>query len=396
MHSSLFRIGFILLLLFAPDALAAKKSKPKTFGELLQVSTQVKPRKAHRLIRKFIKRQGHPLVEKTQAVFLFEHKAGTERPRLLHDNNAFGALYGKDDPAIGQMTRISQTTWYYATVPLLEDARLVYEFAVGEKRLTDPHNPATVQVFGNTLSSFTMPQFKERFSKEEQARTQPGRIETQKIKRNGKEEEIFVYVPRAFDEDRDRAFPVMYINDGSLFLDEGNLKQTLDAMMYHSQCDPFFVVLSNPTNRREEYRGSSKYRNWYVYDLFSFIDRTYNTLDGPEHRVILGGSRGALMALDAMLNYPNRVANVAALTPALSPTKFMRNFKRKSKPGIKVFVGLANLDAYWLKDGRELAKVLRTKRLAHKTAEFQDGHHVHAWVDMVPSAAAYFFPFTPR
>lgn len=390
------RLLLILATVLAPTAFAARKQAPQNFNDLLAIANQNKPKKANRVIRKFVKRHGLPLVEKNQIVFLLEHKNHQARPRVLHDLNGFGALYGKDDPALGQMSRLGETHWYFASVPLLGKARLMYKFKVGEETFTDAHNPHHMAIFNDRCSVAQMPEFKPLFTKKELARVKPGRVEKHRIKLNGQEQEIFVYVPRSYDLNRDLALPVMYVNDGSLFRKDGDLQTTLDALMFYSHCDPFLVVMSDATNRREQYRGNSKYRNWYVYDLVSFVDRTYRTLPSADKRVILGGSRGGLMALDAVFHYSNRIAGAAVLAPALSPTNMLRDLKKSRPKPMNFFVAVGRLDARWKKDGEDLRKVLRSKKIKHKAIEYEEGHNVHAWINLVPQAAAYFFPFTPQ
>lgn len=390
------RFLLILATVLAPHAFAAKKQAPQNFNDILAIANQAKPKKANRVIRKFVKRHALPLVEQNQIVFLLEHKNHEVRPRVLHDLNGFGALYGKDDPALGQMSRLGETDWYFASVPLLGNARLMYQFKVGDLTFTDTHNPNSMAIFDDRCSVAQMPEFKPLFSKKELAEVKPGRIDKHRIELDGKEQEIFVYIPRSYDSNRDRALPVMYVNDGTMFRKDGELQTVLDALMFYSRCDPFLVVMSDATNRSEQYRANSKYRNWYVYDLMAFIDRTYNTLQSADKRVILGGSRGGLMALDAVFHYSNRVAGAAILSPALSPTNMLRDLKKSSAKPMNLFVAVGRLDARWKKDGDELRKILRSKRIQHQAVEYEEGHNIHAWVNLVPQAAAYFFPFTPQ
>ncbi len=390
------RYLLILATVLAPHAIAAKRQAPQNFNDLLAIANESKSKKTNRVIRKFIKRRGLPLVEKNQIVFLLEHKNHQIRPRILHDLNGFGALYGKDDPALGQMSRLGETHWYFASVSLLGKSRMMYKFKVGDQTFTDPHNPHSLTIFNERCSIAQMPGFAPRFSKKELAQVKPGRIEKHRIKLEGEEQEIFVYVPRSYDLNRDRALPVMYVNDGGLFRNDGDLQTTLDALMFYSRCNPFLVVMSDATDRREQYRGNSKYRNWYVYDLVSFIDRNYKTLQSADKRVILGGSRGGLMALDAVFHYSNRVAGAAVLAPALSPTNVLRDLKKSRPKPMNLFVAVGRLDARWKKDGEDLRKVLRSKKIQHKAIEYEEGHNVHAWVNLFPEVAAYFFPFTPQ
>lgn len=148
----------------------------------------------------------------------------------------------------------------------------------------------------------------------------------------------YLYLPKAYDEDPDARFPVLYMFDGqNVFLDSDASFGT-SWRMYDYMNDtktPLIIaaVESNPigNGRLEEYspftheeselgviRGKGQaLMNWLVRSFKPMIDQRYRTLPQRECTLIAGSSMGGLMSLYAATHYNDTFSRAACLSPSL-------------------------------------------------------------------------------
>lgn len=148
----------------------------------------------------------------------------------------------------------------------------------------------------------------------------------------------YLYLPKAYDEDPDARFPVLYMLDGqNVFLDSeasfGSSWKMYDYMNWSETPLIIAAVESNPVGngRLEEYspftheeselgritgRGRTM-MNWLAHDFKPMIDRHFRTLPDRENTLIAGSSMGGLMSLFAVTHYNDVFSRAACLSPSL-------------------------------------------------------------------------------
>ena len=148
----------------------------------------------------------------------------------------------------------------------------------------------------------------------------------------------YLYLPKAYDEDPDARFPVLYMLDGqNIFLDSeasfGRSWRMYDFLNWSEAPVIVVAVESNPTgnNRLCEYspftheepglgtiegRGK-KMMDYLAYSLKPMIDRHFRTLPERENTAVAGSSMGGLLSLYAACQYSDVFARAACLSPSL-------------------------------------------------------------------------------
>ena len=148
----------------------------------------------------------------------------------------------------------------------------------------------------------------------------------------------YLYLPRAYYEQPDRRFPVLYMFDGhNVFLDGDATFGTSWGMLdYLNHENPELIVAAVSCNtvgngRLIEYspyphhssrlgfipaRGEETMQ-WLLETFKPMIDANVRTLPGREHTIIAGSSMGGLMALYAALHHNDAFSRAACLSPSL-------------------------------------------------------------------------------
>ena len=155
----------------------------------------------------------------------------------------------------------------------------------------------------------------------------------------------YLYLPRAYDLQPDRRFPVLYMFDGhNVFLDTDATYGTSWGMYeYMNRTETPLIIVAvecSKVNRMEEYSPynhdngpggkvyarARTYMNWLVRTLKPTIDKKLRTLPDREHTLIAGSSMGGLISLYAALEYNRYFSRAACLSPSLwtHPYKVMR------------------------------------------------------------------------
>ena len=148
----------------------------------------------------------------------------------------------------------------------------------------------------------------------------------------------YLYLPRAYYEQPDKRFPVLYMFDGhNVFLDTDATYGTSWGMMdYLNRENPDLIVAAVSCNavgngRLIEYspyphhssrlgfipaRGEET-MDWLLHAFKPMIDAHVRTLPDRENTIIAGSSMGGLMALYAALCYNEHFSRAACLSPSL-------------------------------------------------------------------------------
>ena len=148
---------------------------------------------------------------------------------------------------------------------------------------------------------------------------------------------LAVYLPPDYDNNPDKRYPVLYMQDGQNLYDtatsfagvEWNADETAERLINEGKIEPVIIVaVNNSPDRTEEYTpmqvsesdpvARGVYYGWFVaYEVKRFIDKTYRTLPDREHTAIAGSSLGGLIALDTARAHNDVFGACAAVSPAL-------------------------------------------------------------------------------
>jgi predicted alpha/beta superfamily hydrolase len=147
-----------------------------------------------------------------------------------------------------------------------------------------------------------------------------------------------VYLPRAYQAEPGRRFPVFYLHDGQNLFDERTafasahpwrIHTTADRLIEEGSIEPLILVgIANTGPRRiAEYTHSPdprlgggegrSYGRMLVEEIKPFVDRTYRTRPNAEDTGLGGSSLGGLISLFLGIEYPQVFSKLAAMSPSL-------------------------------------------------------------------------------
>jgi len=147
--------------------------------------------------------------------------------------------------------------------------------------------------------------------------------------------DIFVHLPPGYDENPDRGYPVLYMQDGqNLFTQQGptpnwNLDQTADAAMQAGEIEPLLLIgIANTGPRRlAEYTPTADWKmgggeadNYGLLlteELLPFLATQYRIKPGPANTGLGGSSLGALATLYLGLRHQETFGKLAVLSPSV-------------------------------------------------------------------------------
>lgn len=163
---------------------------------------------------------------------------------------------------------------------------------------------------------------------------------------------VHVWLPDAYDRQRDARFPVLYMHDGQNVFDarragygqEWGVDEAVARLVARGDMRATIVVgIENSDRRYDEYFPEAVYRHlppawqqqvrdtsdapgepfsdrylrFLVEEVKPRIDRDYRTLKGPRDTSIMGSSMGGLISIYALGEYPHVFGQAAALSAHL-------------------------------------------------------------------------------
>jgi enterochelin esterase-like enzyme len=229
------------------------------------------------------------------------------------------------------------------------------------------------------ISIFASPAFGSRPTK--------GRLEIIKAVEStslGNSRDVRVWLPRDYDQESSRSFPVIYFHDGQNGFDaktsdggaEWKLDETLTRLSEKESLGPAIVVGIDSVNdtREQEYDPTSNegrdYMRFVVEVVKPMIDSKYRTRANRESTWTMGSSMGASIAMGLVWNHPETFSAGAGLSlPAMEGGESlvkMIEATGKTPSGIRLYFdhGTVGGDSDYATSCEHFASALRTKGLS--------------------------------
>ncbi|MBM3808177.1 MAG: esterase family protein [Acidimicrobiia bacterium] len=351
-------------------------------------------------IERFIaSKGGTPIIEhQTRLVFLVKDRDG-QPPRIVGDFNAWAVSPQGYDTNIGKATRIEGSSWSFVESTSYTNARLEYGLLFDQEYATDPNNRRIVQAFAGPRSEVRMPFFVTQPEVDElgpQA-TPPGpqkaqiahsgqALKGELIAENvasrslGGSRRVWYYLPPGYAAAPETLFPVVYVLDGSNFVEKMEVPRILDHLIANKSIPPVIAVFSEPADRQEEYSRNPRWRAFITEELVPMVDKRFRTFPTPDHRVILGSSLAAYGAVDLAVSAPSVFGLCAAIAPPTQAATVVANqaHARAAVVSITFFVLGGVYDS--MIDGARLLRTTLDEYLAPVTyLEVSEGHNTNTF-----------------
>jgi predicted alpha/beta superfamily hydrolase len=237
-----------------------------------------------------------------------------------------------------------------------------------------------------------------------------------------------VWVPPGYHnaENRDRRYPVFYLNDGQNLFEaatafggvDWGVGRTAELLIGQGAIPP--LILAGIDNMGSErireylpYRSFSppilrprgkRYPDFLLREVMPFMAEHFRIAPGPEHTGLGGSSLGGLIALFTILDRPGIFGRVLIESPSLfishrrilRYSRYFRQWPRKICLGMGTREsGREDKDRQFVEDLRELERILRHAGLGDDRLRVQiaegAAHNEGEWGRRFPEALAFLF-----
>ena len=235
------------------------------------------------------------------------------------------------------------------------------------------------------------------------------------------EHRTIVYLPPGYEKQRNRRYPVLYLQDGQNVFDgetsfirgqEWFVDETAEWMIRTGQIEPLIVAAIynagdarideyTPTIDQSLHRGgkADAYLDFLLTEIKPFIDRQFRTRRTAINTGIGGSSLGGLLALYAGLKHPNIFGKIAAMSPSVWWDEEMimkRIAQLNHKMPQRIWLDIGTAEGNVVEKVRRLrAQFESVKQPFHYEEVHGAGHNEIAWSQRVGPMLKYLFPARP-
>jgi predicted alpha/beta superfamily hydrolase len=236
------------------------------------------------------------------------------------------------------------------------------------------------------------------------------------------ERDLIVYLPPGYEEQPERRFPVLYLQDGQNLFDgatafvpgmDWRVGPTADHLIGTGAVEPLIIVgiYNLGKHRIREYTPSrmpklgggsgNRYAKFLVEELKPFVDFEYRTLGDAANTGLGGSSLGGLVSLYVGLKFSQVYGKVAALSPSVwwnqrVMHRFAATVRVGRRPSIWLDIGTAEGQQI-VRDVENFRDVLLQKGWqpeADLHFELVEGaeHNEAAWASRIGNVLQFLFP----
>ena len=378
--------GCLLVGLFA----AGCAGEPQSWLTLKKQLPDLESDQREAAIERFIAAKGGtPIIENQTRLVFFAKDVNGATPRVVGDFNAWALRPGARqaaqpvyDAAIGTMTRIDGTSWSYLEGTSYTNARAEYVLFFDKEAAADPLNARTVQAYAGPRSEIRMPFWVANPEVDDQAAVPTGELIAESVlsRALGGPRRVWFYLPPGYAADTDTLYPVLYVLDGSNYVEKMDVPRILDRLIARKAIPPVIAVFSEPGDRQEEYTRNPKWRTFISAELVPQVDQRFRTFPSPDHRVILGSSLAAYGAVDLAVEFPAVFGLCAALAPPEQTASVIANQPRARSAAVSIrFFVLGGVYDAMIDGARRLRTTLDGVNAPVTYLEVAEGHNTNTF-----------------
>src|SRR5256714_1774946 len=270
-------------------------------------------------------------------------------------------------------------------------ARLEYKFIADGEWILDPLNPnKNNNGVGGFNSNFAGPDYHPTpyAAGRDDLR---GRLERLALPGDDKRK-VQVYLPPGYAEGRAR-LPVLYMQDGTQFIELGRAAEVADRMISEGKLDPFIIVFIDPIERNKEYWANDQFADWMAQTLVPLVDSRYRTRAERDGRALMGASLGGVISVWTALRHPDLSARVGGQSSAfqiddervIAALAKLDDDARRKFP-TRFYFDAGRFEPLILNIGRRVNVMLAARGYAVAYRESAAGHNYTAWRDRLADA----------
>ena len=207
-----------------------------------------------------------------------------------------------------------------------------------------------------------------------------------------------IYRPEAAE--KRSGLPVLYITDGSWYIDEGKVIEHIAAFEAQAKSQPFIAVFLDSTDpdnpkinrRNEHFMCNAKFAQFFAKELIPAIEAQTGARPHRDARSIMGLSFGGTNAACFGLMLTDYLASFAMQSPANDKHLGILNtlYGDTDLMPVKIFfsVGTKNDN---VKAARTFMKTLKKKGYDLTYVEVDQGHDWKNWGPLIPRILDFFY-----
>jgi enterochelin esterase family protein len=290
-----------------------------------------------------------------------------------------------------KLTRDESGVWSITLGPV-EPSIYIYSFSIDGLAVPDPVNPRIKLRARTSASLLEVPDGGPAIW---EARDVPhGRVEInwRKSKVIGGETRWFwVYTPPAYEKERSRRYPVLYLLHGNNDTPAGwtmvaNANFILDNLVAARQAASMIVVM--PFGHATPYGGRGQdgrsnnevFEDYLLQDLIPHIEANYRVAAGRQNRAIAGLSMGGGQSLSIGFGHLDKFSAIGAFSAAVPADleKRLESLVNDPKSGITslqaLFIGCGTADSLYVRSKR-LSELFTGHKIVHTFRSTEGGVH---------------------
>jgi enterochelin esterase-like enzyme len=134
----------------------------------------------------------------------------------------------------------------------------------------------------------------------------------------------FVYTPPGYNENRDKEYPVLYLQHGwgedeTAWSSQGHANLIMDNLIAEGKIEPFLIVMTYGMTNEIKWGGIrdfdiKHFQTVLVEELIPYVDSNFRTKANEEHRAMAGLSMGGMETKMITLNKPDVFSYYALLS----------------------------------------------------------------------------------
>jgi enterochelin esterase-like enzyme len=194
-----------------------------------------------------------------------------------------------------------------------------------------------------------------------------------------------VYLPPCYDQEPERAYPVLYLVPGRMSGPNAwfaaGADRAADEAILSGRVPPFLIVGTENIN-------DDMFAEGIQFDLMPIIENEYRILEGRRYHAVAGGSLGGVAAYRIVFSHPDGFASAALFGSGLIAGEepqfdaWLEALPPDSKP--RVFLNSGEGDPYMLERARVMVSMLDQAGIESRLV-VGDGAHTYAyWISNLP------------
>ena len=233
--------------------------------------------------------------------------------------------------------------WWHVTVSGLDSGFHYHDYYVDGNRALNPYVPFGYGC-GRIINYFELPDKYSDFYLLHDVPHGAVRMNYYKSEITGRVRNCFVYTPPSYDTDREKRYPVLYLQHGAGedetgWIWQGKINHIVDNLIADGACEELIIVMNcgyaMPKDCTDAVQGRTAISDVIATECVPFIDKKYRTIADRHHRAIAGLSMGGGQTQQTVMKYPELFANAGifsmfySLEPkvaAMTPEEFNRDF----------------------------------------------------------------------